>query len=168
MRSGRTVRSETKCRSGFIFRPATPASLPSDEAGIYQHIWSSVGGKFKEGRTLNLPGRKSQGQVNAGDKLRQALCRIGKWRDHQAVRQGERLRAAAPASGRRANLGFAQPKPPGSPRTSNSPSPGQPPGSSSPQSGSSPVKSQGYEIAQDNFESDSEVNPVRSAHAENR
>lgn len=41
-------------------------------------------------------------------------------------------------------------------------------GSLSPQSGSSPVESRGYEIAQDNFESDSEVNPVRGAHAENR
>jgi putative transposase len=42
-RSGRTVRSETKCRSDFIFRSATPASPPSDEAGIYQPSRSKVG-----------------------------------------------------------------------------------------------------------------------------
>jgi len=42
----RQVLTETKCRSGFIFRPATPASLPSDEAGIYQPGRSKVGGKF--------------------------------------------------------------------------------------------------------------------------
>lgn len=47
MRSDRTARSGTKCRSGFIFRLANPASLPSDEAGIYQPTWSNVGGKLK-------------------------------------------------------------------------------------------------------------------------
>ena len=61
MRSDRTVRSETKCRSGFIFRPATPASLPSDEAGIYQPSRSKVGGKFSAWRALPKTGRREVG-----------------------------------------------------------------------------------------------------------
>ena len=45
-RSGRTVRSATKCLRCFTGQPATPARRPPDEARFSSRRWSKVGGKF--------------------------------------------------------------------------------------------------------------------------
>jgi hypothetical protein len=57
------------CRSGFIFRPATPASLPSDEAGIYQPSWSKVWGKFNEAGIYQPSWSKVRGKFSLGRTL---------------------------------------------------------------------------------------------------
>lgn len=93
----------------------------------------------------------------AGDKLRDALRRSGKWtieivKPSDAAKGFEVLPAVGLSSGHWPGSTATA----ASPRTSSRPSHRLPHGSSSPQSRSAHVESQGHEITIDNYESDSE------------
>jgi hypothetical protein len=92
----------------------------------------------------------------AGDKLRQALRRIGKWTveivKRSDVAKGLRRRSRAAGSSSGHSLGSTEIA--ASPRTSSRPSHRLPHGSSSPPSNSSHAASQVHEITPDNYESD--------------
>jgi len=94
----------------------------------------------------------------AGDKLRQALRKIGtaKW-TIEIIKRSDTAKGFEVVPRRwvvERTLAWLS-RTDVSPRTSNKPSPRQPPGCSSHQSSSSHAASQENEITQDNFESDS-------------
>lgn len=74
--------SPTECGKSFIFRLATPARLPSYEAGISQPTWTKVGGKLNHERTLPITGGElGLGSVcfrSASNQTFCARCRHGK------------------------------------------------------------------------------------------
>lgn len=61
MNSDRTARSATRCLRRFIGRTATPASLPSDEAGIFQRQAVQGWGQAQMHRRLCLSADERRG-----------------------------------------------------------------------------------------------------------